>query len=52
VTARSPWLEYESEQDLNINLDGEPIVVKKLRAEVDRRALPVPLGDSALLSGA
>jgi lipid kinase YegS len=52
VTARSPWFEYESEQDLNINLDGEPTVVKKLRAEVDRRALPIRLGDSALLSRA
>jgi lipid kinase YegS len=52
VTARSPWFEYESEQDLNINLDGEPTVVKKLRAEVDRRALPVRFGDNALLSRA
>jgi diacylglycerol kinase family enzyme len=52
VTARSPWFEYESEHDLNINLDGEPTVTKKLRVEVDRRALPVRLGDSALLSRA
>jgi lipid kinase YegS len=52
VTARSPWFEYESEHDLNINLDGEPTVTKKLRVEVDRRALPVRLGDSDLLSRA
>jgi diacylglycerol kinase family enzyme len=50
VTARSRWFEYESEHDLNINLDGEPTVVKKLRVEVARGALPVRLGDSDLLS--
>jgi lipid kinase YegS len=50
VTTRSAWIEYESEQDLNINLDGEPAVLKRFRVECRPRALPVRLGESALLS--
>ena len=52
VTKRSSWIEYESEHDLNINLDGEPIVAKQFRVECRRRALPVRLGESPLLSAA
>ena len=52
VTKRSSWIEYESEYDLNINLDGEPIVAKQFRVECRRRALPVRLGESPLLSAA
>ena len=52
VTRRSSWIEYESEYDLNINLDGEPIVAKQFRVECRRRALPVRLGESPLLSAA
>jgi lipid kinase YegS len=52
VTKRSSWIEYESEHDLNINLDGEPIVAKRFRVECRRGALPVRLGDSTLLSAA
>jgi diacylglycerol kinase family enzyme len=33
VTARSSWIEYESENDLNVNLDGEPTLVKQFRVE-------------------
>jgi lipid kinase YegS len=51
VTARSPWIEYESEHDLNVNLDGEPLVTKRFRVEARPRALSVRLEDSALLSG-
>ena len=50
VTTRSSWIEYEAEHDLNINLDGEPIVAKRFRVECRRRALPVRLGESPLLS--
>jgi len=51
VTARSPWIVYESERDININLDGEPVVLKRFRVETRRRVLPVHLGESELLSG-
>jgi lipid kinase YegS len=50
VTARSPWFEYESENDLNVNLDGEPTVSKRFRAECRQRVLPVRLGESPLFS--
>ena len=50
VTRRSSWIEYESEQDLNINLDGEPIIAKRFRVECRRCALAVRLGESPLLS--
>jgi len=50
VTKRSSWIEYESEHDLNVNLDGEPTVLNRFRVETRRRVLPVRLGESALLS--
>ena len=50
VTTRSPWIEYESVHDLNVNLDGEPAVLKRFRVECLRRALPVRLGENTLLS--
>jgi lipid kinase YegS len=50
VTARSPWIEYEAQDDLNVNLDGEPSLAKRFRVECRRRVLPVRLGDSALFS--
>jgi hypothetical protein len=34
---------------LNVNLDGEPTVVKQFRVECRRRVLPVHLSDSPLL---
>jgi len=48
-TARSTWIEYESAQDLHINLDGEPMVLKSFRVEARPRALPVRLGETAAL---
>jgi len=42
--------EYESENDLNVNLDGEPTLVKQFRVECRRCVLPVHLGDSPLIS--
>jgi lipid kinase YegS len=50
VTARSAWIEYESVNDLNVNLDGEPMLVKRFRVECRQRVLPVHLGDSPLIS--
>ena len=50
VTSRSSWIEYESENELNVNLDGEPTLVKRFRVECRRRVLPVHLGDSPLIS--
>jgi diacylglycerol kinase family enzyme len=50
VTTRSSWIEYESEHDLNVNLDGEPMLLKRFRVECRRQALPVRLGESTLLS--
>jgi len=50
ITTRSSWIEYESMRDLNVNLDGEPTVLKRFRVECRPRALPVRLGENALLS--
>jgi lipid kinase YegS len=50
VAARSSWIEYESEDDLNVNLDGEPRLLKRFRVECRKRVLPVRLGESPLLS--
>jgi len=50
VTTRSSWIEFESTDDLNVNLDGEPKLLKRFRAECRQRALPVRIGESALLS--
>ena len=50
ITTRSPWVEYESMHDLNVNLDGEPTVLKRFRVECRPRALPVRLRENALLS--
>ena len=50
VTARSSWIEYESDSDLNVNLDGEPTLAKQFRVECRPRVLPVRLGESPLIS--
>lgn len=50
ITTRSSWIEYESEHELNVNLDGEPVVLPRFRVECCRRALQVRLGESALFS--
>ena len=50
VTTRSSWIEYESEDDLNVNLDGEPTLLKRFRVECRKRVLPVRLGECSLLS--
>jgi lipid kinase YegS len=50
VTARSSWIEYEADSELNVNLDGEPTLVKRFRVECRRRVLPVRLGESPLVA--
>ena len=50
VTTRSSWIEYESDRDLNVNLDGEPRLLKRFRVGCHQQALPVRLGESTLLS--
>jgi len=51
VTTQSSWIEYEADNELNVNLDGEPTLVKRFRVECRRRVLPVRLGESPLVSG-
>ena len=50
VTTRSSWIEYESEHNLNVNLDGEPMLLKRFRVGCHKQVLPVRLGESTLLS--
>ena len=50
VTTRSSWIAFESEEALNVNLDGEPTLSQRFRVECRRRVLPVRLGDSPLVS--
>jgi lipid kinase YegS len=50
VRARSPWIEYESDEELNVNLDGEPTLSKHFRVSCRQRVLPVGLGDTPLVS--
>jgi diacylglycerol kinase family enzyme len=50
IAARSAWIEYESENALNVNLDGEPMLSKRFRVECRKRALPVRLGETPLMS--
>ncbi|MGO9700628.1 MAG: hypothetical protein ACLPX7_15350 [Xanthobacteraceae bacterium] len=50
LAAQSPWIEHESENGLNINLDGEPMLAKRFRVECRERALSVSLSESPLLA--
>ena len=50
LTTRSSWITYESEGQLNVNLDGEPVLLKSFRVEARRGVLPVRLGQAAALS--
>ena len=50
VATRCSWIEFESDDDLNVNLDGEPVLLKRFRVECRRRILPVCLGESPLVS--
>jgi lipid kinase YegS len=50
VTNRTAWIAYDSDDEINVNLDGEPLLFKKFEVEVRKRLLPVRLGQSELLS--
>ena len=50
VRTRSAWVTFESEEPLNVNLDGEPMLAKQFRVECRQRVLPVRIGETALLS--
>jgi lipid kinase YegS len=49
IVARSPWIAFESDEDIFINLDGEPRAVRHFRVACHKGALPVHLGDTPLL---
>jgi len=51
IARRSRWIEYESDEDLYINLDGEPARAKRFRVECRPAALRVHLGNTSLLEG-
>ena len=50
VAARSAWIEYHSDEELYVNLDGEPIRSRRFRAECRPAALRVHMGRTGLLS--
>nr|WP_153020638.1 lipid kinase YegS [Pseudomonas sp. BMS12] len=53
VSARLPWLEVETPEGLDINLDGEPLEGRRLRFSARAKALRLHLpSNSPLLSGA
>ncbi|TXG99731.1 MAG: lipid kinase YegS [Rhodocyclaceae bacterium] len=49
ITARSPWVTFEAEEDIFINLDGETRSVSRFRVGCHRGALPIHLGHNLLL---
>ena len=50
VSNRSAWIAYDSDDEINVNLDGEPLLFKRFQVEVRKRVLPVRFGDSELWS--
>ena len=50
IATRSPWIEFESDHDVSMNLDGEPIQVRRFRAECRTLAMPLHLGNDALMT--
>jgi YegS/Rv2252/BmrU family lipid kinase len=51
ISVRGAWIEFEGDEEIAINLDGEPLQVKRFRSECRKHALPVHLGDAAQLAG-
>ena len=50
---RVPWVEWESDVEMPVNLDGEPISSKKIRFEVLPGAVKLVLPDNCqMLSSA
>lgn len=50
IATRSPWIEFESDHDVSMNLDGEPIQTRRFRAECRMHAMPLHLGNDALIT--
>lgn len=48
---RVPWAEWESDVEMPINLDGEPIKTKKIRFEVLSKAIQLVLPEHCPLTG-
>lgn len=48
-TARSAWIEYESSEELHVNLDGEPIRTRRFRVECRPDAIAVHAGATPLI---
>ena len=49
VRARVPWLELQSESEIHLNLDGEPITAKHFRIEAQPAAVRAHLPPSEML---
>ncbi len=49
IAVRSPWIAFESDEDIFINLDGESRSVSRFHVTCHKAALPVHLGDTPLL---
>lgn len=49
ITARSPWVTFETDEDIVVNLDGESRSVSSSRVGCHKGALPVHLGHNLLL---
>lgn len=47
-----PSRSNDSDEDLHVNLDGEPMKARRFRVECRPAALPVHLGRTPLLGGA
>ncbi|WBQ17742.1 lipid kinase YegS [Sphingobium yanoikuyae] len=48
IATRAPWIEFESDHDVSINLDGESMQTRHFRVECRKQALPLHLGNDAL----
>lgn len=52
IKTRSRWIEFDSQDKLHINLDGEPEKTRHFRVECRPSVLRVHLGDTPLIGGA
>ena len=50
ITTRAPWIEFESDHDVSINLDGESMRARRFRAECRKHAMPLHLGNDYLIT--
>lgn len=46
-TARSSWIEFDGEEPLFVNLDGEPVTTSRFRVECETRRLCLHVGPEA-----